>query len=139
MITRDDCLTRDRDDPLGFARARFRIPEGIIYLDGNSLGALPVSTPARLNKIIAQEWGEDLIRSWNTHDWIGLPERLGARIAPLIGAAPDETIAADSTSVNLFTLAAAALKRQAPRRVVLTERENFPTDLYVLQGLEALL
>jgi kynureninase len=139
MTTREDCLRRDAADPLGFARARFRLPEGIIYLDGNSLGALPLTTPARVADVVAREWGEDLIRSWNKADWIGLPARLGKRIAPLIGAGEDETIAADSTSVNLFKLAAAALTYQAPRRVVLTERENFPTDLYVLQGLKALL
>jgi len=139
MTTRAQCLDMDAADPLAFARARFRIPEGVIYLDGNSLGALPASTGPRLEGVIALEWGEDLIRSWNKAYWIGLPLRLGKRIAPLIGANEDEVIAADSTSVNLFKLAAAALKHQAPRRVILTERENFPTDLYVLQGLEAML
>ncbi|MBV8800855.1 MAG: kynureninase [Alphaproteobacteria bacterium] len=138
MRTREDCLKLDADDPLGFARARFSMPEGLIYLDGNSLGALPVTTAARVEEVIAREWGGDLIRSWNTADWIGLPLRVAKRIAPLIGAGEDEVIAADSTSVNLFKLAAAALKHQAPRRVILTEGENFPTDQYVLQGLEAL-
>jgi kynureninase len=129
----------DEADPLAFARARFRIPDGAIYLDGNSLGALPVSTVPRLEDVIACEWGEDLIRSWNKNGWIGLPAQVGARIAPIIGAAANEVIAADSTSVNLFKLAAAAIRHQVPRRVILTERENFPTDLYVLQGLQALL
>ncbi len=139
MTSRDNCLKLDVDDPLAFARARFRIPDGIVYLDGNSLGALPVTTAARVADVIGREWGGDLIRSWNKADWIGLPLRVGKRIAPLIGAGEDEVIAADSTSVNLFKLAAAALKHQSPRRVILTERENFPTDQYVLQGLDSLL
>ncbi|MBV9571212.1 MAG: kynureninase [Alphaproteobacteria bacterium] len=138
MLARDDCLKLDADDPLAFARTRFRLPEGIIYLDGNSLGTLPVTTAARLAAVIEGEWGRGLIQSWNKADWIGLPSRVAKRIAPLIGAGEDEVIAADSTSVNLFKLASAALKHQAPRRVILTERENFPTDQYVLQGLEAL-
>jgi kynureninase len=138
MISREDCGRMDADDPLAFARQRFRIPEGVFYLDGNSLGALPATTAARMDDVIAREWGGDLIQSWNKADWIGLPTCVGGRVATIIGAAADEVIAADSTSVNLFKLAAAALKHQAPRRVILTERENFPTDLYVLQGLHAL-
>src|SRR4051812_44747351 len=139
MLAREDCLKLDAEDPLAFARSRFRVPAGVIYLDGNSLGALPITTAARVADVVTREWGGDLIQSWNKADWIGLPLRVGKRLAPLIGAGEDEAIAADSTSVNLFKLAAAALKYQAPRRVILTERENFPTDLYVLQGLEALL
>jgi kynureninase len=138
-LARADCEARDARDPLAFARARFVVPEKLIYLDGNSLGAVPVSAKDRLARLIAQEWGEDLITSWNKHDWIGMPQRLGARVAPLIGAAADEVIVADSTSVNLFKLAAGAVRLNAPRRVILTERSNFPTDLYVLQGLEELL
>lgn len=138
-ITRADCERLDAEDPLAHVRARFRVPEFVIYLDGNSLGALPVAAPARLAEVIETEWGEDLIRSWNRHDWIGLAARIGARIAPLIGAEGDEVIAADSTSVNLFKLAAAGLRLNAPRRVILSERGNFPTDLYVLQGLADLL
>ncbi len=138
-IRREDCAEKDDRDPLGFARERFVIPDGTIYLDGNSLGALPKATGPRLAKLVAQEWGEDLITSWNAHDWIGMPARLGARIAPLIGARADEVIVADSTSVNLFKLAAGALHMQRPRRVILTEKNNFPTDLYVLQGLAQLL
>jgi len=139
MITRADCEHRDTEDPLAHARARFRVPESVIYLDGNSLGALPAATPARLADVTEKEWGADLIRSWNAHDWIGLPARIGARIAPLIGAECGEVIAADSTSVNLFKLAAAGLRLNAPRRVILSERGNFPTDLYVLQGLVGML
>ena len=137
--TRDDCLEMDARDPLAFARKRFVVPENTIYLDGNSLGALPAATPARVAQVIDREWGEGLIESWNRHDWISLPARLGALLAPLIGASPDEVIVADSTSVNLFKLAASAIRAQSPRRVILTERENFPTDLYVLQGLQAML
>ncbi len=129
----------DARDPLAHARARFFIPDNLIYLDGNSLGALPRTALTRVTRVVDTEWGADLICSWNKHDWIGMPARLGARIAPLIGAAPDEVIVADSTSVNLFKLAAAALRLKSPRRVILTERSNFPTDLYVLQGLEELL
>jgi kynureninase len=137
--SRADCLAMDEQDALRHARSRFLLPEGTIYLDGNSLGALPVSTPARIADVIAREWGQDLIQSWNKNDWIGMPARLGARIARLIGAGEDEAVAADSTSVNLFKLAAAAMRAQTPRRVILSERGNFPTDLYVLQGLEALM
>jgi kynureninase len=129
----------DRADPLAQARGRFILPDGVIYLDGNSLGPLPASVPQRLADVVAREWGSDLIRSWNANGWIALPARIGGQIAGLIGAEADEVIVADSTSVNLFKLAAAAVRHQAPRRVVLSERGNFPTDLYVLQGLENLL
>lgn len=138
-MQRTDCERLDARDPLAFARARFVLPDQVIYLDGNSLGAVPATTGARLERVIGHEWGEDLIRSWNKNDWIGMPARLGAKIAPLIGASADEVIVADSTSVNLFKLAAGAVRLQAPRRVVLTEHGNFPTDLYVLQGLRELL
>jgi len=138
-LARGDCEALDARDALAFARARFVIPETLIYLDGNSLGCVPATAKERLARLIAQEWGEDLITSWNKNDWIGMPQRLGARVAPLIGAQADEVIIADSTSVNLFKLAAGAVRLNAPRRVILTERSNFPTDLYVLQGLEDLL
>jgi len=138
-LARAECEARDARDPLAFVRARFAVPEKLIYLDGNSLGAVPVSVKDRLARLIVQEWGEDLITSWNKHDWIGMPQRLGARVAPLIGAQAGEVIVADSTSVNLFKLAAGAVRLNAPRRVILTERSNFPTDLYVLQGLDDLL
>jgi kynureninase len=138
-LARADCEAQDAHDPLAFARARFVIPDKLIYFDGNSLGAVPASAKDRLARLIAQEWGDDLVTSWNKNDWIRMPQRLGARVAPLIGAAADEVIVADSTSVNLFKLAAGAVRLNAPRRVILTERSNFPTDLYVLQGLEDLL
>ncbi len=128
----------DAADPLAFARERFAIPEGVIYLDGNSLGALPRATAARLADVIAAEWGEDLITSWNKHDWIGAPARVGAKIAPLIGAAADEVIVADSVSVNLFKLLAGALQLRPGRRVILSEPSSFPTDLYMAQGLASM-
>ncbi len=137
--SREECRRMDAQDPLAFARERFFVPEGVIYLDGNSLGCLPRSAPARMADLIERQWGKDLIQSWNKADWIGMPQRIATRIAPLVGAAEDEVIVADSTSVNLFKLAAAAIRAKAPRRVVLSERGNFPTDLYVLQGLERLL
>lgn len=130
-----DCARWDAEDPLAFARERFALPEGVIYLDGNSLGALPRSTPARVAATVEREWGQGLIRSWNDAEWMALPHRIGARIAPLIGAEADEVVAADSTSVNLHKLAAAALILRPDRRVIVSEPGNFPTDLYVLQGL----
>ncbi len=127
----------DRADPLGEYRAQFDLPEGVIYLDGNSLGALPRATPDRLAEVVGGEWGDGLIRSWNSANWIDLPQRVGAKIAPLVGAAPHEVIAADSTSVNLFKLIAAALAMKPGRKVILSEPGNFPTDLYMIAGLEA--
>ena len=138
-MTRDDCLALDRADPLADRRALFDLAEGLIYLDGNSLGALPHAAAARLAQTVRTEWGRDLIRSWNTAGWIDLPTRIGALIAPLIGADADEVICADSTSTNIFKLAAGALALRPGRRVIITEPGNFPTDLYVLQGLAELL
>lgn len=126
----------DAADPLAIYRDRFDVPAGVIYLDGNSLGVLPKATPERLAQVVRGEWGEGLIRSWNSADWINLPARVGAKIAPLIGAAPHEVIAADSTSVNLFKLIAAALRMNPGRKVILSEPGNFPTDLYMIAGLE---
>lgn len=137
MSVLDEARERDAADLLAAYRDRFMVPEGIIYLDGNSLGALPKATPARLEAVIRGEWGEGLIRSWNAADWIGLPQRVGGKIAPLVGAAPDEVIACDLTSVNLFKLIAAALALRPGRKVILSEPGNFPTDLYMIAGLEA--
>jgi kynureninase len=138
-ISRDDCLALDAADPLAALRQRFLLPADVIYLDGNSLGALPRATPARLSQVIEREWGDGLIRSWGEAGWIDAPRRVGARIARLIGAADDEVICADSTSINLFKALACALRLQRrsdpSRRLILTERGNFPTDLYIAQGL----
>lgn len=126
----------DAADPLAAYRERFTLPEGVIYLDGNSLGALPKATPEVLRRVVEQEWGEGLIRSWNTAGWFEAAGRIGGKIAPLIGAAPNEVIACDSTSVNLFKLIAAALQMRPGRKVILSEPGNFPTDLYMIAGLE---
>jgi kynureninase len=134
-LTRGECAALDAADPLAGWRQRFALPEGVIYLDGNSLGPLPKATAAIVQDVVQRQWGEDLIVGWNRHGWIDLPERLGAKIARLIGAGPDEVIVADSTSVNLFKLIAAALALRPGRPVVVSERSNFPTDLYVAQGL----
>jgi kynureninase len=127
----------DAADPLAKFRKRFILPEGVIYLDGNSLGALPRATPARVQEVVEREWGAGLIRSWNNAGWFEAAGRIGAKIAPLIGAAPHEVIACDSTSVNLFKLIAAALQMRHGRTVILSEPGNFPTDLYMIAGLEA--
>ena len=133
-ITRSAVEAMDARDPLSSCRARFALPSNVVYLDGNSLGALPVTTSARLGQVV-EAWGRDLIRSWNGHDWIGWPKRVGDRIAPLIGARAGEVIVADSTSGNVFKLLSAALDLQRGRSVILSETDNFPTDLYVAQGL----
>jgi kynureninase len=134
-LTRDDLAARDAADPLAPFRGAFHLPDGVIYLDGNSLGALPRTTAGRLERLIRREWGDDLIRSWTAHDWIGAPRRVGDKIAGLIGAAPGEVVVADSTSVNLFKLLAAALELRPERATILTEDGNFPTDAYVADGL----
>ncbi|ADD28872.1 kynureninase [Meiothermus ruber] len=128
----------DRTDPLAPKRAEFLLPEGVIYLDGNSLGALPKRVVARMEQVVQAEWGQSLIKSWNLHGWIDLPQRVGARIARLIGAEPDEVIAADSTSVNLFKVLLAALELRPGRRVIVSDIDNFPTDLYIAQGIAEL-
>ena len=137
MSSRHDCLARDAADPLAPLRAKFDLPDGVIYLDGNSLGARPASALARAQQVIAAEWGHDLIRSWNSAGWFELPKRLGNRLAPLIGAREAEVVITDTTSLNLFKALAAAvhLQRNSARRVIVTERANFPTDIYMAQGL----
>ena len=127
----------DGADPLSEFRDKFALPEGIIYLDGNSLGALPKAAAERTQQVVASEWGKGLIRSWNDADWINLPQRIGAKIAPLIGAQAHEVIVADSVSVNLFKLMSAALKMRPGRKVILSETGNFPTDVYMIEGLES--
>ncbi len=130
-----DARALDAADPLRGFRERFSLPDGVLYLDGNSLGALPKATVARVADAVARQWGEGLIRSWNSEDWIGAPQRVGAKIAPLIGARAYEVIVADSTSVNLAKLLAAAMAARPGRKVILSEPGNFPTDLYVAQGV----
>ena len=132
----DKARELDAADPLSHFRDRFVLPDGVIYLDGNSLGALPKAAIERVEQVVAGEWGEGLIRSWNDADWITLPQRIGAKIAPLIGAKSNEVIVADSVSVNLFKLMSAALGMRPGRKVILSEPRNFPTDLYMIQGLQ---
>lgn len=142
-MTRADCLQCDRDDPLAPLRAQFDLPEGVIYLDGNSLGARPKAALPRAQALIAQEWGKQLISSWNSAGWYDLPRRLGNQLAPLLGAGADEVVVTDSTSINLFKVLAGALQLQAKlapsRKIIVSERSNFPTDLYIAQGLTAWL
>ena len=141
MMHRHEALQRDRDDALGPLRNDFTLPDGVIYLDGNSLGAQPKAAPGRAQQVITEEWGRDLVRSWNTAGWFDLPARLGDQLAPLIGAGSGEVVITDTTSLNLFKALAAALHRQASdasgsgRRVIVSERNNFPTDLYMAEGL----
>lgn len=137
--TLQDCQALDARDPLRELRGLFTLPEGVIYLDGNSLGPLPKAAPDRIARAVREEWGEGLIRSWNTAGWFTLPQRLGDRIATLVGARPGEVVATDSTSINLFKVLSAALsiaREDAPaRKVVVSERSNFPTDLYIAEAL----
>jgi kynureninase len=143
-MTRNDCVARDAADALAPLRQQFALPEGVIYLDGNSLGARPKAALARAQQVIAQEWGVDLIRSWNTAGWFDMPKRLGDRLAPMIGARAGEVVITDTTSLNLFKALAAAVHMQAhgagaARRVIVTERSNFPTDIYMAEGLASWL
>lgn len=134
-----DCETLDRYDPLRLLREQFDLPKGVIYLDGNSLGVLPRATATRVAQAVTQEWGQDLIKSWNTAGWFTLPQRVGDKIAPLIGARPGEVVAVDSTSINLYKVLSAALNMAAAdgpkKRKIVSERSNFPTDLYIAEAL----
>ena len=141
--TREDCAALDAADPLAFARERFELPPGVIYLDGNSLGAMPRAVAPRMREAVEREWAHGLIRSWNDAGWYTAPQRAAAKIARLIGAAPDEVIVTDSISVNLFKLMAGAIgiqRRRDPTRTgIVAERGNFPTDVYVDASLARLL
>jgi kynureninase len=135
----EDAQQLDAADQLAFARSRFRIPDGMIYLDGNSLGALPAGAPQALATTAEEQWGADLIASWNNHGWIDWPTKIAAKLSPIVGAKPGELLIADSTSVTLFKLLAAAVQARPGRRTIVTQNRNFPTDLYVAQGLAAML
>ena len=141
-MTRDDCLALDATDRLGPLRQQFALDEadarGLIYLDGNSLGPLPRRTMARLSRTVEAEWGRDLIRSWNTAGWITLAHRVGDKIAGLVGAGSGELVVTDSTSVNLYKVLSVALmiaRARGPARRILSERANFPSDLYIADTL----
>ncbi len=139
LTDRDACLAADARDPLAAYRDEFALPEGVIYLDGNSLGARPKAAAERAREVLEVEWGHDLIGSWNKHHWFELPSRVGAKIGRLVGGGDGGCVVTDTTSVNVFKALAAALNLQetdAPgRRVILSERGNFPTDLYMVEGL----
>src|SRR5262245_35335876 len=150
-MTRNDCLAQDASDPLAPLRDQFaleRVDEkGVIYLDGNSLGVLPRPTAARVKEVVETEWGVGLITSWNLAPrlgeprseqagWIHLSERIAAKIARLIGANPNEVVVADSTSLNLYKMLSAAIQASnGPRKTIVSERANFPTDLYIADSL----
>jgi kynureninase len=139
VLTRQDCEALDAADTLAPFRDEFHLPQGIVYLDGNSLGPLPKATAARVAKTLEEEWGGGLIRSWNDAGWIDLPFVVGDRIGQMIGAPAGSVAVADSTSINLFKLLSAALAMRPGRTVIVSEATNFPTDLYMAQGLAALL
>ena len=137
--TRQAAQALDAADPLASRRERFVLPDGVIYLDGNSLGALPATVPGRLGSVVAGEWGRDLVRAWNADGWWTAPERIGDRIGALIGAAPGQTVAGDSTSVQLFNAVTASARARSGRSVLLTEAGQFPTDGYVSNSVARLL
>ena len=126
---------KDKQDPLASKRDEFVLPEGTIYLDGNSLGPLPVAARERAREVVEQQWGNDLITSWNQHDWIGLPGSVGNKIGRLLGAKPGQVVCCDSISVNLYKVLSAALRLRPDRKVIATTRDNFPTDIYMVEGL----
>ncbi len=137
VLDRAACEALDATDPLRELRALYDLPRDLIYLDGNSLGPLPHATAACIERGVRESWGHDLIRSWNTAGWIDLPRRVGDAIASLIGADAGEVVAADSTSVNLFKVLSGAIAMRPEASTILSERGNFPTDLYIAQGLIA--
>ena len=139
MTTSQDCRTLDAQDPLRELRHQFTLPNGVIYLDGNSLGVMPNTAASRVAKAVTEEWGQGLIRSWNSAGWFDMPQRLGNKIAQLIGAGPGEVVATDSVSINLFKVLSTALSIAAidapQRNTLVSERSNFPTDLYIAEAL----
>ncbi len=137
-IDRRACLDLDETDQLAWVRDEFELPPGLIYLDGNSLGPLPRRVKKRLEHVVTVEWGQGLIRSWNDAEWFDAPMRVGRKMAPLIGAKPHEVVVVDSTSLNLFKVVAAAAQLVPDRPVILSEVGNFPTDLYIADGVAEL-
>ena len=137
--TRDACLQHDRADPLAHARNRFVLPDGVNYLDGNSLGAVPKGVAARVARTIENEWGVGLIRSWNAAGWYESPGRVGAKLAPLLGAAPHQVTVTDTISINLFKLLVAAARLRPGRKTVLAERGNFPSDNHIVESVARML
>ena len=138
-ISEEQIAQWDLIDPLAEKREAFTLPADTVYLDGNSLGAMPTAAALRGKEVLERQWANDLITSWNTHSWIDLPTTVGEKIAPLIGAAPEQVICCDSTSINLFKVLASAMTLQKNRSQVLSLAGNFPTDLYMVEGLTSLL
>jgi len=138
-MNRKDAVALDKVDELNHKRKAFSIPKGMIYLDGNSLGVLPKTAVARVTHAVEIEWGKDLITSWNKHYWWELPRMVGNKIAPLVGAAPDSVVVADSISINLFKVLTAAMAKRPGRKIILSDAGNFPSDLYVAQGLSTFM
>ncbi len=134
-LTRESLVTRDANDPLGKFRDEFTLPDGVIYLDGNSLGAMPGAAKERIETLVSKEWAQDLVTSWNVNGWFDLPARIGAKIARLIGARENEVLVTDSTGINLYKLLSMALELRPDRKIILMEGSNFPTDNYIAQGL----
>ena len=133
--TRSELAILDETDPLAPFRAEFFLPEGVIYLNGNSLGAMPHAAAAIARRVVEKEWAEGLIGSMNTAGWYELPSTLGRKIAPIIGARANEVVLTDATGINLYKVVAAALKVRPERRVIVMEGSNFPTNNYTVQGL----
>ncbi|RBP51648.1 kynureninase [Arenicella xantha] len=139
MICPEEILALDASDPLAAKRNEFCLPEQTIYLDGNSLGPLPKGVKEAVADAVQNQWGQDLISSWNKHGWIDLATQVGEQIAPLVGASRGQVICCDSISINLFKLISSALQLNPERQIVLSQQDNFPTDLYMVQGLTSLL
>ena len=139
MLTLEYCQQLDAADPLAAMKQRFALPDNTIYLDGNSLGARPKTANARAQAVVEQEWEQDLISSWNTNNWWNLSLDIGNKVGKLVGAHADEVAVTDTTSGNLFKVLATALRIQSEssseRKIILAEREAFPTDLYIIQGM----
>ncbi|MGQ8364713.1 kynureninase [Glaciecola sp. 1036] len=138
-LLKEQAKSLDIADPLAKCKQQFSLPTQVIYLDGNSLGALPLSAEKRAQEVVKEQWGKDLIKSWNCHQWIDLPEIVGAKLSRIIGCAKDEVICCDSISVNLTKVLCSALSINSERKIIMSESGNFPTDLYMVQGLQALL
>ena len=138
-MTEELVISRGEWDSLSNLRESFSIPENVIYLNGNSLGPLQLRVKQRLKEVVDIEWGEDLITSWNKHGWMDLPDRVGEKIAPIIGASSGQVVCCDSISINLFKLLASAVQLRPNRTKILSQVDNFPTDLYVAAGLARML
>ncbi len=134
MLTREDCIEMDRKDALACLRSEFHLPEDIIYLDGNSLGAMPKKAVEKLSHTIEHEWANGLIKSWSDADWYTLPGRLGDRLGRLIGAGAGQTVVCDGTSINIYKALRAAMALRPDRSVIVSEKGSFPTDLYICEG-----